>query len=341
MFGCNRAACSVQPGGWRVIRTQHTQQQQKQSLHPADSHVSDCNRRPTAIKKAGKNTNVTVSGSMPPASPAPADPVVAEPAADAWGVHEEWWDVSGVPVAGDDWGADTGDWGDGAGDRAVESNVAGGDAAYSSTNAIDTLLAEQEKRSLQQMSDRAGISLGVGDGSCVGGVDCVPDNRVRDNRTATVTVDGNSVEQAVREGENEKTASKATKATTVSNEATRSSRTTCSGQFFPAKAVNFSPEPWEKPRASTGGGDKDMERRIRRYREQEEDRGLVAALDEALGLKGVGAGPGSNRSGAESDGSLSGIIGERYERTPARLVDAKNSIWYLRYRFTVHTHVLC
>ncbi|CAN0467585.1 unnamed protein product, partial [Hapterophycus canaliculatus] len=85
------------------------------------------------------------------------------------------------------------------------------------------------------------------------------------------------------------------------------------GPCFPAKAVSFMPEPWGAE--SSGVEDKDMQNRLRRYKEQEEDRGLVAALDQALGLKG-GGGAGASRQGA--GGGAAAGIGEKYERTPAR-----------------------
>lgn len=81
---------------------------------------------------------------------------------------------------------------------------------------------------------------------------------------------------------------------------------------FPPKAVIFLPEPWEEK--SSGVVDQDMEERLKRYRKQEEDQGLVAALDHALGLKsgGSASAPGSQRGGEAA------IAGEKYERTPAK-----------------------
>lgn len=81
---------------------------------------------------------------------------------------------------------------------------------------------------------------------------------------------------------------------------------------FPAKAVSFLPEPWEAK--SSSASDKDMENRLRRYREQEEDRGLVAALDQALGPRVGGAASKQSASG----GGGAAVVGEKYERTPAR-----------------------
>jgi len=81
---------------------------------------------------------------------------------------------------------------------------------------------------------------------------------------------------------------------------------------FTARTVSFMPEPWGAE--SSRSEDKDMQNRLRRYREQEEDRGLVAALDQALGLNdGAGAG-----SGSQDQQGGGGSIGEKYERTPAR-----------------------
>ena len=57
-----------------------------------------------------------------------------------------------------------------------------------------------------------------------------------------------------------------------------------------------------------------MENRLRRYREQEEDRGLVAALDQALGPRVGGAASKQSASG----GGGAAVVGEKYERTPAR-----------------------
>ncbi|CAN0574835.1 unnamed protein product, partial [Ectocarpus sp. 12 AP-2014] len=82
---------------------------------------------------------------------------------------------------------------------------------------------------------------------------------------------------------------------------------------FPAQTVSFVPEPWGAE--SSRADDKDMENRLRRYREQEEDRGLVAALDCALGLKDAG-GLSSEHGGKDGKGVAS--AGEKYERTPAR-----------------------
>ena len=80
---------------------------------------------------------------------------------------------------------------------------------------------------------------------------------------------------------------------------------------FPPKSMTFSPEPW----GSKGNGiDSDMEKRIRRYREEEEDRGLVDELDKALSQ---GTGDGS-KSKFSSGGARAADAGEKYERTPAR-----------------------
>ena len=81
---------------------------------------------------------------------------------------------------------------------------------------------------------------------------------------------------------------------------------------FPVKSVSFSPEPWEVK--SSSASDKDMEDRLRRYREQEEDRGLIAALDQALGPRVGGA---TNKQ-SPSGGGGAAVVGEKYERTPAR-----------------------
>lgn len=80
-----------------------------------------------------------------------------------------------------------------------------------------------------------------------------------------------------------------------------------SARCFPAKIMEFSPEPW----GSKGSDeDKDMETRIQRYRETEEDRGLIAELDRALG--------GETIDGFKSSGRAEAAGGEKYERTPKR-----------------------
>lgn len=79
---------------------------------------------------------------------------------------------------------------------------------------------------------------------------------------------------------------------------------------FPAKPMEFSPEPWG---SNGSGNDKDMEKRIQRYRDKEEDRGLIAELDRALGRE---TGDGSRSQ--VSSGRAQPADGEKYERTPKR-----------------------
>lgn len=242
VFGCNRAACSGHPQGWRVIRTQAAQ--------AAETHP----------------TQPPTTANAPPPTP-PVPPQRPAPAADAWGGTAEAWDASGD---GDDWGADTGEWG-------AEAVGDGGDGE-AGTAAIDALLKEQERRSAEKVSDEE-VRLAAG---------------ARGKSTAVTVGDE---EAAGRDIERNAGAEKPGR---------RARR------CFPAKSLSFLSEPWgaENSRAE----DKGMESRIRRYREQEEDRGLVAALDQALSLK---RGQGSKSQGAQGGGGTAGV-GEKYERTPAR-----------------------
>lgn len=177
----------------------------------------------------------------------------AKPADDVWGEGSESW---GVP-AGEDWGAETGDW-----ESKDEVTAA----------VIDALLEEREMGSVEKPADR----------------------------TKRTTAPGTAVDK-------------------------NRSHVLNSGlirRCFPAKPMEFSPEPW-----GTKGGDddKDMETRIQRYRETEDDRGLIVELDRALGLE---TSDGSKRSGrAEAAGR------EKYERTPKRRVPSFPCVQYLSRRF--------
>lgn len=250
MFGCNRAACSLQPQGWRVIRTQLNA--------PPD-------RKNASTPTAG-NDGVAVDTMLPP-PPAPALTQPAEPVAGAWGEKnaDSSWDASG---GGDDWGAEADEWGaEGERDGARED----------ATAAIDALLKEQERQSTLAASNQASrLKSGVGGKSA----------------TAVGSNEGGCTDDA--QG--------------ASTSLTEPGERCC----FPAKTISFSPEPWEVK--SSSASDKDMENRLRRYREQEEDRGLVAALDQALGPRVGGAASKQSPSG----GGGAAVVGEKYERTPAR-----------------------
>lgn len=234
-----------------------------------------------APKTASTNKAVGAAGVSPPKPPL-AVPPAAEPAADAWGASADLsWDAA--PSDGDGWGAEEGEWG-----AEVNPGGQGGKA----TADIEALLDEREKRSSEIQGGRTAADAG-------GFTPSMAETR----RGGGGDGQGSAVESA---GPGPGAGSPNVPAV---GGAGAERRRPC----FPAKAVSFMPEPWGAQ--VSGVEDKDMQNRLRRYREQEEDRGLVAALDQALGLNDDG-GAGSNRRGAGGAGAAG--IGEKYERTPAR-----------------------
>lgn len=257
MFGCNRATCSLQPQGWRVIRTQ------------APQPVPNCAKPATSTASSSTTPAIDVA---PPVPPVPTR--LLEPAANAWGANAtSWGDADG---GSDSWGADTtSEWTTAGGDDGISAGDGG------TIVGIDALLDEQERRSTRTASDAAeGLQISGGGRKS----------------SAVATSSRTEGKEAAAENPVERMAS----STQVSTRARR---------FFPAKVMNFAPEPWAD---CSNVDDKDMENRLRRYREQEEDRGLVAALDQAIGLKD------SAVDGKQGAGAVSAGVGEKYERTPAR-----------------------
>lgn len=184
---------------------------------------------------------------------------------------------------GDDWGDEggEGDWGETAvgGDGGI--GVEGLGEAELSTAAIDALLTEQEKRSSKQIADRLGKV----------------NDRLQNSTIESNTTMGNDHERTqtawdVMEPKNAGENNEAD-ALTVSPQQLRYSKAKV---CFPVNAIDFSPEPWGADLSSDK--DLDMENRIRRYREQEEDRNLIAALDQALevGNNGARSKPGRNEA---------------------------------------------
>lgn len=226
---------------------------------------------------------------MPPTPPPIPAQAVVEPVPDAWGTSDVSWDAAAAD--GDDWGAEESEWGAGVGTEGI-----GGEA----TPDIGALLDEQEKRSSKAQEDRAVPPPAAGRPQGGG---------AREQPTpAEPQANGSSARQPCRAGASEADAAVAPVPSAAADEAENGGGKPC----FPAKTVSFRPEPWG---ADSSRADKDMENRLRRYREQEEDRGLVAALDQALGLKG-GGGVG-NGGGQQGGGGRVASIGEKYERTPA------------------------
>ncbi|CAM9245974.1 unnamed protein product [Ectocarpus fasciculatus] len=272
LFGCNRAACSLRPEGWRAVRTQTPQ-----PVEPAQDG-SDPTAVPTASAVAGA-TNRT-----PPAPPTSA---VSEQATGAWGASDVSWDA---PASDDDgWGAETSDWGAGADTEGV-----GGIA----TADIDALLDKQEKKQSSSTSQGDRAATAAEQRPSTGGDTCSSLAESAPNHSSSSS------------GSQQKSAAESLKSDAVAAEGGDWGGRPC----FPAKTVSFVPEPWGAE--SSRADDKDMENRLRRYKEQEEDRGLVAALDHALGLKDGGGGLSSEHGGKEGKGVAG--IGEKYERTPAR-----------------------
>eukprot|EP00903_Cladosiphon_okamuranus_P014302 g13284.t1 len=293
VFGCNRAACSLRPEAWRVIRTQERS--------PADPTLDKFD----AAKPRGDiSSGTTVAaatrdagGGMPPPTPlhVPAQAVV-QPAPDAWGTSDVSWDAVAAPN-GDGWGAEESEWGAAVGIEGV------GDEA---TPDISALLEEQEnKRSSKAQEHQAAPP------SPPAAAGHPQDGDALDQPTrAGSQAKGSSARQRCLSGASGADATVALTTSAAADEAESGG----GRPRFPAKTVSFMPEPWGAD--SSRANDKEMEDRLRRYREQEEDRGLVTALDQALGLKdGCGAGNGGGQQG-EGDGVAG--IGEKYERTPAR-----------------------
>lgn len=190
---------------------------------------------------------------------------------------------------GDGWGVETSDWGAG-----VDTEGVGGVA----TADIDALLDKQEKKqSSTCQGDRASAVAATEKRPSKGGDTCSSLAESTPNHSSSGS------------GSQQKSAADSSKSDTVAAGGGDWECWPC----FPAKTVSFVPEPWGAE--SSRADDKDMENRVRRYREQEEDRGLVAALDHALGLKDAG-GLSSEHGGKEGKGVAS--VGEKYERTPAR-----------------------
>ncbi|CAM9745356.1 unnamed protein product [Scytosiphon promiscuus] len=274
VFGCNQAACSLRPEGWRVVRTQAPQ--------PAIGAGDDGE---PATTTASSNEAASAAGALPPTPLLPVPPAT-EPAADAWGADADVsWDAADAAFDGDGWGAEEGEWG-------TKVDARGG--GVTATADIVALLEEQEKRSSDAQVGRTDVEAPARgesgatelkrDGGGGGG-----DSRKRAVKSRGPDSDSPTASATGETGGKER------------------------GPCFPARGVSFMPEPWGVE--SSGAADKDMQNRLRRYREQEEDRGLVAALDQALGLDDAGEAGGS-RQGAGGGGAAG--VGEKYERTPAR-----------------------
>lgn len=303
VFGCNRAACSLRPEGWRVIRTQKPS--------PADPPQDEAGRaKPMADNNNSSALGGAGRGEMPPTPPVPV-PAVVEPAPDdAWGASGvSWEDAAAASPDGDGWGAEASEWGAGTGTEG---------AGEEATPDIGALLDEQEKRSSKAaQGDRAAAALAPAPApppgapaSSQGGGACYQSTPAEPQPNG----DSSDGQRCPAGG-----ASGAEDASVVAVASVEAENGAGGIPRFPAKAVSFMPEPWGA--GSSGADDKDMENRLRRYREQEEDRGLVAALDQALGLKkkdGGATGDGGGRQGGGGGGGGVASIGEKYERTPAR-----------------------
>lgn len=286
VFGCNRAACSLRPEGWRAIRTQEG----PPCADPPRDHTD-----PTDI-------NGVVGGAgekLPPTPPVPAQAVVEPaPAPDPWGASGVSWGAAAPD--GDEWGAEVSEWGAGVGAERVGAEA---------TPDIVALLDEQEKRSSKTQQDGEAAAVAAATAAAA---------------AAEPLEDGGACDQSARAepqpngcSDRRRGPARAPGAAAVAPAAVSSAAKAELGggrPRFPAKPVSFMPEPWGA--GSSGADDKDMEKRLRRYREQEEDRGLVAALDQALGLK-AGGGGGENGGHQAGGGGVAGV-GEKYESTPAR-----------------------
>lgn len=210
-------------------------------------------------------------------------PIPPIPAAEvAWGENDVSWDDA-APDEGD-WGAGTSEWGAGVGTEGT---------GHGTPADIGALLDEREKRSSAAQGGPASQAAAtVGGGAC-----------------------GKSRLDGTRDGELGSADASGPGGIPSTASAAVESGDWGGRPCFPAKTVSFTPEPWGAE--SSGADDKDMKNRLRRYREQEEDRGLVAALDQALGLKDGGV-TGSCQQGPQRSGAGATSIGEKYERTPAR-----------------------
>lgn len=273
MFGCNHAACSTSPEGWRVIRSQ----QQDHERLPENPTAKKPSESPVELPLSAPSNHAAAANSV--IAPTVLDKPV-DSAAGAWGADETSWDDG---CAGDNWGATSGDgdWGVGApgewnSDGGVLGGIGDGDAA---TAAIDALLTEQEARSRQHAVGNRRLpdsGLEEGKSGACGGESAAAQKRADND---PIIVPGGGEE----DGE----------------------EACC---YFPPKALNFSPEPWGLEASSSA--DRGMEKRIQQYREQEEDRALVAALDEALGSS---SGPGSKSGSKSSALLMACLAGPRGE----------------------------
>lgn len=187
-----------------------------------------------------------------------------------------------MPPAADAWGAANQSWDTPGGGEAWGADSSAWDIAAESqglgdraTAAIDALLQEQEKRSTAKSTGHAAQATAASPG-------------------------------AGREGQRATTLSGIEPNTPPKNKARVN-------DCFPAKVLSFLPEPWGFE--SSSADDDAMNNRLLRYREQEEDRGLVAAIDGALGLR---ASETSNGQDVHGRGGGAAKIDEKYERTPAR-----------------------
>lgn len=218
----------------------------------------------------------------------PAREATGKGASHGWGGEGGAW---GVKAGGDDWGCVTGDWGE----ATVTSDDVFGNTS-SSVPAIDALLEKQDARSRERVSDALGATKKRPTRRRQGGG--------RKSRAS-------SAKKNLSAGADEPQGANA-RSPSGGSGGRAQARTSSS---FPCKALDFSTEPCQE-KTWKGGEDEEMESRIRRYREQEEDRELVAALDRALASKEAGR---SGGGGAEGSGDkFSGAAGEKYESTPAR-----------------------
>lgn len=283
VFGCNRATCSLRSEGWRVVRTQAPPSREQPAETVRDKNVPAV---PAADKKSS-GTAVSAASIIPPMPPGPSQEVSA-PATGvvAWGENDVSWDDA-APGEDDEWGAEPSEWGTGADTEG---------AGHGTTADIGALLDEREKLSSTARGGPASPAAAAVGGST--------------STSTGPTPDGGSDGQ-VRPAD-------ASGAGDISSTASSTAVENGDGggrPCFPAKTVSFMPEPWGAK--SSGADDKDMKNRLRRYREQEEDRGLVVALDQALGLKEKDV-TGNGQQGPQGAEGGAASIGEKYERTPAR-----------------------
>lgn len=219
--------------------------------------------------------------------PVPSQEVSAPAAGVAWGENDFSWDDASPDE--DEWGAETSEWG-------AEIGTEG--TGHGTTADIGALLDKRERCSSSARGGPASPAAAAGgSGTCgkVASTEPRPDG-TSDGQEGPADASGpggipSTASAAAENGDGE------------------------GRPCFPAKTVSFMPEPWEAERS--GADEKDMRNRLLRYREQEEDRGLVAALDQALGLKDGGV-TRSSQQGPQGAGGRTASIGEKYERTPAR-----------------------